>query len=257
MPCRPKFILLVMLFIFLLLGIGSQMAIADEESKPADTTAAAADTINPVKAALEDFHQVMAPLWHESFPRQDLEAIREKAPQLNDKLMILLRVQPPADLQQDEEKLRDFLAKRQELAFCVTQLNLAAKEGPDSSLASAFEKMHWAYEEVEKVFAEPIKELDSFHETVYFLWHKALPARDYETIRETAPVLKAEADSLAKVTLPQGCKVKKEEFDKKAAALKDAVYQFADKSEKGTEEEIDQSLRALHDRFVELNQLLR
>ncbi len=258
MQCGMRFKFSVVILCLLFLIIGSLAANAAEESKSADSTAVAVpDTVNRVKMALEDFHQVLVPLWHESFAQKDFKTIREKAPLLNDKLMILLRVQPPSELQQDEEKFRDFLGKRQELAFQVTQVNLAAKDGPDSALASAFEKMHWAYEEVDKVFAEPIKELDSFHETLYFLWHKALPERDYEAIRKTAPVLKAEADSLAKVTLPQGCKVKKEEFDKKAAALKDAVYQFADKSEKGTEEEIDQSLKTLHDRFAELNMLLR
>lgn len=257
MQCSLRFKFSVLIFCLLFLGIGFLAANAAEEDKPADSTAAVPDTVNRVKMALEEFHKILVPLWHESFAQKDFKTIREKAPLLNEKLMILLRVQPPAELQQDEEKFIDFMGKRQELAFQVTQVNLAAKDGPDSTLASAFEKMHWAYEEVDKVFAEPIKELDSFHETLYLLWHKALPERDYKTIRETAPVLKAEADSLVKVTLPQGCKVKKEEFDKKATALKDAVYRFADKSENGTEEEIDQSLKTLHDRFAELNMLLR
>jgi hypothetical protein len=255
---RPglTFKLSIILLVVFSAGIFSAAGRAQQKSAPADSAAADTGGVSPFMAALEDFHQVMAPLWHESFSEKDFEAIREKAPLLNDKLMVLLRVQAPAGLQQDEEKYRDFLGKRQELAFQVTQVNLAAKDGPDSTLASAFEKMHWAYEELGKVFAEPIKELDSLHETLYFLWHKALPERDYKAIKETAPVLKAEADSLMKAPVPQRCAEKKDEFDKRRTALKDAIYQFAAKCESGSEEEIDEALKGAHERFVDLNSLL-
>lgn len=222
-----------------------------------DSVSSAPDTAGLLRTAMDDFHQVLAPLWHESYAEEDFKTIREKAEVLQQKLMALIRVPAPADLSQDEEKLHTFLAKRQELAFHVIQVNLAAEEGPDSSLASAFESMHWAYEELEKFFAVQIKELDQFHETLYFLWHKALPERNYEAIKKTAPVIKAEIDSLMKVPVPTGCKIDKEEFEKRKAALKDAVYGFAETCEKGSEDDIDKSLRAVHDRFEELNQLLR
>jgi hypothetical protein len=256
--------LLKPLIIFLLVGSGLATARAEEETDPKEspraaeqTAPAALDTVDAVKVALEDFHQVMKPLWHESFPEQDYKTIREKAPLLREKLMTLIRVGPPAKLEQDEEKLRDYLGKRQELAFHVTQVNLAAQDGPDSTLASAFESMHWAYEELERVLAEPFKELESFHETLYFLWHKALPERDYQAIRETAQVLKAEADSLMKAPLPQNCKVKEEEFEKGKTALRDAVYQLAEKSAQGSQDDTDASLKLVHDKYVELNMLLR
>jgi hypothetical protein len=230
---------------------------AQQESAPADSVAADTGGVSPLMAALEDFHQAMAPLWHESITEDDLVAIRKNAPVLNEKLLVLLRVQPPAGLQQNEEKLRDFLGKRQELAFQVTQVNLAAKGGPDSTLASAFEKMHWAYEELHRVFVEPLEGWTSFNETLYFLWHRALPEGNYQAIKETAPVLQAEADSLMKAPVPQSHKEQKDEFEERRMALKDAVYLLAEKCKAGTEQEIDQSLKVAHDRFEELNELLQ
>jgi hypothetical protein len=206
---------------------------------------------------MDDFHAVLQPLWHESYPDEDFKTIREKAPLLQQKILALIRIPAPADLSGNEEKLHTFLSKRQELAFFVMELNRAAKDGPDSTLASAFESMHWGYEELEKFFAVQIEELDQFHETLYFLWHRALPARDYETIRKTAPIIKAEMDSLMKVPVPAGCNIKGEEFEERKAALKDAVYGFAQVCEKGTEDDIDAALKALHDRYAELNSLLR
>jgi hypothetical protein len=260
--CSLKLSLVLALFF---IGFCFLVARADEKSisakdNPAETketVSSAADTTDPLKMALEEFHQVMAPLWHQAFPKKDFKTVREKAPLLQEKLMNLLRLKNPAYLEKDEEKLDSFLSKRQELAFQVSQVNLAAKDTVDSTLASNFEKMHWAYEELEKVFAVPIKELDKFHETLYYLWHKALPGKDYDAIKETIPVLKAEVDSLTKAPLPYGCAKKKDEFEKKKSALKDAVYQLAESSQKGGPEDIDKSLVAVHEKFVELNLFLR
>jgi hypothetical protein len=259
MRCSPSFKVSLIL-VFLFVGLSFMLAKADEESTPAQTdqsVSAAPDTADLLRKAMDDFHEVLMPLWHESFAEEDFKTIREKAPLLQEKIMTLIRVPAPAELSQDEEKLREFLSKRQELAFNVMQVNLEAKDGPDSSLTTAFEKMHWSYEELEKFFAVQIKELDQFHETLYFLWHRALPERNYEAIKETAPVFKTEADSLMKIPLPSACKVKGEDFEKSKAALRDAVYALATSCEKGTEDDIDKSLRAVHDRFAELNSLLR
>ncbi|MGB7061707.1 MAG: hypothetical protein WBF13_05050 [Candidatus Zixiibacteriota bacterium] len=254
-----------LILISLFVALSFLWARADEKTGSAtessgerdDSVSAAPDTADLLRAAMDDFHEVLRPLWHESFAEEDFKTIREKAPLLQEKIMTLIRVPAPAELSQDEEKLREFLAKRQELVFFVMEVNLAAKDGPDSTLAFAFESMHWGYEELEKFFAVQIDELDQFHETLYFLWHRALPARDYEAIKKTAPVIKAEIDSLMKVAVPTGCNIKGEEFEKRKAALKDAVYGLAETCEKGSEDEIDKNLSAVHERFEELNRLLR
>lgn len=259
---------LVLLMVFLFVSVGWILPVVRAEDKTVsaeeasaqtgETVSSAPDTTDLLRMAMDDFHNVMAPLWHESFPKDDFKAIREKAPVLKEKLMTLLKVKLPSDLEQDQEKLETFLAKRQELTFHVSQVARTAADRVDTALASAFERMHWAYEEMEKVFAVSIKELDKFHETLYFLWHKALPAKDYDAIRETTPVLKAEVDSLMKAPLPYGCAKKKDEFEKRKATLKDAVYQLAEVSQKETEgKKIDQALEVMHQKFMELNMFLR
>ncbi|UCB51584.1 MAG: hypothetical protein JSV10_06200 [Candidatus Zixiibacteriota bacterium] len=256
---------LSLILIFLFAGLSSLSANADEKTGSAagssgekdDSLSSAPDTADLLRIALDDFHAVLRPLWHESYAEEDFKSIREKAPVLQQKILALIRIPAPAELSQDEGKLNTFLSKRQELAFNVMELNRAAKDGHDSTLASAFESMHWTYEELEKFFAVQIEALDQFHETLYFLWYRALPERKYGVIRETAPVIKAEVDSLMKVPVPSGYNIKKDEFEKKKVALKDAVYTFAQTCEKGTEDDIDAALKATHDRFAELDSLLR
>jgi hypothetical protein len=247
------------LSILLIIVLSFVTAFAEEEIELTEkSTSSERDTTDFLRMTMNDFHDVMAPLWHQAFPEGDYQTIREKAPLLKEKLMSMLKVQLPSYLKQDEEKLETFLGKRQELAFHVSEVVQAATDSADSSLASAFERMHWAYEEMEKVFAVPIKELDGFHETLYFLWHKALPNEDYDAIKKTAPVMKAEVDSLMKVPLPYGCAEKKDEFEKKKTALKDAVYQLAQACEEGDDQkEIKEAVGLVHDKFVEINRFLR
>ncbi len=261
-----RWLTLWLVFVFVSVGFGLSVLQAEDKTSSAqetstqaqETVSSAPDTTNLLRMAMDNFHEVMAPLWHEAFPKEDFKAIREKAPLLKEKLMTLLKVKLPSDLEKNQEKLESFLAKRQELASGVSQVAQAATGTVDSTLASAFEQMHWAYEELEKIFAVPIEELDKFHETLYFLWHKAMPAKDYDTIRKTTPVLKAEVDSLMKAPLPYGCAKKKDEFEKRKTALKDAVYQLADVSEKEADgKKIEEALDVMHQKFVELNMFLR
>lgn len=250
---------------FLFVGLSFLLAKAVEKTasptetltKTEPTVSSASDTTDSLKMAMDEFHQVLATLWHQTFPEKDFQTIREKAPLLQEKLMRLAQVKLPTYLEWDKEKLDSFLSKRQYLIVSVDHVVRAAADTVDSSLASAFVEMHWAYEELEKVFAVPIEELDNFHETLYFLWHKALPQKDYEAIRKTTPVLKTEVDSLMKASLSRNFPIKKEEFEKKRALLKDAVYQLAEVCEKASDEKIEEALSLVHDRFVELNLLLR
>jgi hypothetical protein len=252
-------LIFTVLFIYLLFALSSAAAFADEKIVlTADSTSSDRDTTDFLRMTINDFHDVMAPLWHQAFPQGDFKSIREKAPLLKDKLMAMLKVKLPSYLEHDQEKLESFLGKQQELTFHVSEVVQAASDSTDSSLALAFERMHWAYEQLEKVFAVPIKELDSFHETLYFLWHKALPKGDYDVIKQTVPVIKAEVNSLMRVSLPYGCTKKKDEFDKRKTALKDAVYQLAQACDNGRDEnKIKEAVGLVHDKFVEINRFLR
>jgi hypothetical protein len=222
---------------------------------PVKTDSTTQDTTDQLTKAMNDFHSILYPLWHESYPNKDYKSIREKAPLFQQKLMVLIRIPAPDNM--EEAKREAFFTKRQELAFYVDQYIKAAADTVDSTLASAFEKMHWGYEELSKVFMVEIKQLDSFHETLYYLWHKALPEKDYEAVKKTVLVLKAEMDSLMLVKLPGSCYDIKDDFEAKRAALKDAVYQLVDVTQKGTEKQIDDALTLMHEKFMDLSSVLK
>jgi hypothetical protein len=262
-------ICMIFVFLFLSLSLGwakdeqkttsPKDSVAKTETPPkgevGKSNSSASDTLDLFTKAMNDFHEVLAPVWHETYPKKDFKSIREQAPLFQKKFFVLARAPLPNNL--EKEKLDSLLAKRQMLSFYVSQFGMAAADAEDSALASTLEQMHGAYEELVGVFAVEIKELDSFHETLYFIWHDALPKKNYSAIKETVPVLKTEIDSLMKVSLPYGCQKDKEEFEKKRTALKDAVYQVALVCQKGTNQQIEEALDLMHERFMELNMLLR
>jgi hypothetical protein len=261
---------LSLIFAFLFLSMNFCSAKTDQKTAPKDSVAktettvkiekeeidvSVKDTTDQFTKAMDDFHSILAPVWHEAYPNKDFKTIREKAPLFSNKLFVLFRAPLPTNL--EKEKLDSLMSKKQNLSFYVSQLGQAAADTVDSILGLALEQMHKAYEELDKVFAVEIKELDSFHETLYFLWHDALPNKNYDAIKQTVPVLKTDVDTLMKVPLPYGCQQKKEEYDKKKTALKNAVYQLSTICQKGTNQKIDEALTLVHEKFMELNMFLR
>lgn len=222
---------------------------------PAKADATAPDTTDQLTRAMNGFHSILYPLWHEAYPQKDFKAIREQAPAIRQKLMALIVIPAPDNMA--EAQRESLFTKRQELAFYVDQYEKAAADSSDSVVAASFETMHWGFEELEKVFILEIKQLDSFHETLYSLWHKTLPAKDYKAVKSNVPVLKAEMDSLMAYKLPGICQGIKEDFEAKRTALKDAVYQLADICQKGTNKQIDEAVTLLHEKYMDLSSVLQ
>ena len=94
---------LSLILLFLFAGLSFLSAMADEQTastEEGDTLVAAPDTANLLRRTMDDFHAVLQPLWHESYPEEDLKTIREKAPLLQEKIMALIRVPAPAEFSQ-------------------------------------------------------------------------------------------------------------------------------------------------------------
>jgi hypothetical protein len=48
-----------------------------------------AEELSAQVAELDGIHEIMRPLWHDAFPARDFDAIREMAPQFEEKLVAL------------------------------------------------------------------------------------------------------------------------------------------------------------------------
>lgn len=104
---------------------------------------------------LKAFHDVMAKMWHEDFPKDDWKAIRTATPQLKKATDALVAAKLPASYQ---PRAAQFEVDVKLLAASVENVIKAGNGADDGALKQAVIKMH-----------------EAFHDVAYNLNRKALP----------------------------------------------------------------------------------
>ena len=102
----------------------------------------------PAVPAVEDFHTILHPLWHEALPKADFPAIIAAAPKFAQQREMILQVQLPQRLQ---GKAAAFDEKRKALSLAVDAYLEACKKKNQTLIKDRFSKMHEAYENLEAV----------------------------------------------------------------------------------------------------------
>jgi hypothetical protein len=146
-----------------------------------------------------------------------------------------------------------FEQKRQALALATAKLDTVAKGTDDSLLALTVEELHTAYEQLVRVIAPRMMEIESFHLVLYPLWHQALPNSDYAAIKTAMPVLNAHMDTLMSAPVPEWLKDKETAISEKRAALKTAVDELGTACQSGSDADIKTKMTAMHERFRALD----
>lgn len=95
-----------------------------------------------------------------------------------------------------------------------------------------------------------VKEYDEFHQLLHPLQHEALPAKDYQRIRSNSAELLKRGHAIVRVGVPKGMAAKDvEEFRRELRKFDNALDKFAEHSQKGTDEQLENSFSAVHDSF--------
>ncbi|MCJ7497797.1 MAG: hypothetical protein MUO78_06655, partial [candidate division Zixibacteria bacterium] len=151
------------------------------------------------------------------------------------------------------EKKEDFEKKRDALSIAVKDLEEKAKGNDNEALLKATENLHTAYEQLGRVFAPRVKQLESFHLILYPLWHEALPNKDFKAIISAAPALQEKVDTLMNVQLPEKLKVIAPQFIEKRKALKTSVDELVKACNKKDNKKIEEKLDKMHTAYQELD----
>jgi len=102
-----------------------------------------------------------------------------------------------------------------------------------------------------------VKEYNEFHQTLHSLQHEALPAKDFQRIRSNAGELLKRGDAIVRLGVPKnmaGARV--DAFRRELKKFKDALGKFRQRSQKGTDEQLEVSFGAVHDSFEMLAGML-
>jgi hypothetical protein len=209
-----------------------------------------AEMSKPRLEGLKEFHDILAPVWHTAYPDKNYQAIREAVPAFKEKMEVINKAELPGFFR---EKKGDFEKKREALSNAVLTLGEESKGNDNEALLKATENLHTAYEQLVRIFAPRVKELESFHLVLYPLWHEALPNKDFKAIISAAPALQEKVDTLMNVQLPEKLKEIAPQFIEKRKALKASVEELIKACNKKDNKKIEEKLDKMHTAYQSLD----
>jgi hypothetical protein len=204
----------------------------------------------PGVEGLREFHEVLYPVWHEFLPNGDYESIRKAVPEFKKNMEIVKKAELPLFYQHVKD---DFERKRENLALSIERLDSVAQTKDDKKLEEAVENMHSAFEQMARVLAPRMKEMEQFHLVLYPLWHEAMPNKNYQAIKEAVPSLESKMDALMKAEIPKDFKDIETPIIEKREALGKAVEDLANVCRKNKDNEIIDKLTQMHDSYRALD----
>ena len=187
--------------------------------------------------ALQDFHTIIFPLWHKAYPAKDTAALRRFVPQIKAKTETLNQARLPGILRDQEAQWNSELKKFNALTDNYYQ----ACAGNDAeAMLKAAENLHRGYEALNRVVKPFVPEMEAYHQTLYIIYHKLYPKKEYKAIAALMDKLVGQADAVTKVpedkisrrlkeAAPAYYSVSKELYDN-TVALKDALLKKQSKS---------------------------
>lgn len=106
-------------------------------------------TIRPVSPELDDFHQQLYKLYHYHMPEYDLPMIRSATSAMQERIEPLKESKLPERLADRQERFDEAVSV---LASAVDDLAETVKKDDREAIERAVEKVHTAYQRVEKIF---------------------------------------------------------------------------------------------------------
>ena len=201
---------------------------------------------------LEDFHQIIYPIWHTAYPAKDFEVLKALVNSVDDYSQKIFIASLPGILRDKKEQWDSGIAM---FRNAVMDYDKAVKDNNNEELLLAAEELHSKYENLIRVVRPPVKEVDLFHQILYKIYHYYLPEHDYNNIIMLGSELNYKAELITQANLPYEFKSKKERFDSLAVQLYNATEELKNLSDKAKSVTIDTTVEKIHAKYQELYEL--
>ena len=198
---------------------------------------------------LTAFHEIIYPIWHTAYPEKDYAALRSYWPEVKRLAESIYSARLPGILHEKQAKWDQALA---ELRKSVDAYLAAAAGTDDAALLGAAEVLHAHYEMMVRTIRPALLEVDDFHKTLYVVYHKYLPGKDYAKITEASGDMLTKAEAITKATLPKRLESKAQAFSTAAQELLEATKALAETSKSGQGEAIAAAVELVHTRYQAL-----
>jgi hypothetical protein len=165
---------------------------------------------------LEQFHEVIMPMWHTAYPARDYAALRKISKDVEAGVAKIADVKLPGILREKEAAWTKGIA---ELKAAAAAYSRAAAGTDDKALLLAAENLHTAYEAQGQIIRPVVPEMNDFHKTLYVVQHTYVPAKKWADVCKVSGELQTRAEAIAKATLPKRVESRAEAFKKETAQL--------------------------------------
>jgi hypothetical protein len=193
--------------------LGIVCALVLTVAAPAQTPPAETSSNIPELSA---FHEIIYPIWHSAYPNKDYAALRGFVPRVNELASKIYAAKLPGILRDKEAKWKDGVAA---FKASVDAYSKAAAGTDNQALLTAAETLHSKYEATVRLINPVLPEMDAFHQALYVVYHKYLPAKEYDNIRGATADLVTKAEAAAKAALPARLAAKTEAYKTAVAEL--------------------------------------
>ena len=148
--------------------------------------------------ALTDYHDVIHPLWHDAWPNGDLAMVGTLLPEAKRNQDALEKAVLPGILRDKQEAWQTGVAS---MRAALTEVEKGLAAGDQQATLDAVERLHAAYERLVRLIRPPIKELDAYHQELYRVVHRLVPAGDVAAMPAAAAALVERCTSLQQAKL--------------------------------------------------------
>jgi len=229
--------------LFLLLTI--VLSLYAQENKNDETKA-------EVKELIE-FHDVIYKLWHTAWPEKNISMMKSLMRPIDEGFEKIKYAELPGILRDKKEKWDEGVRK---LDAIIERYRAALVKNDTSAVLKAAEQLHSQYEYLVRIIKPVIKELDSFHQELYMLYHYYITDYDYDKIKKSAEILKTKMNELMNAKLPVRLENKKKEFNKYKIELNNTVKKLNSLVKKGNvKKDIINAVEEVHSKYQNLEKI--
>jgi valyl-tRNA synthetase len=231
-----KIINIIMLISFLSLG----MILAEDVSEK---------DLESNVPELEEFHSIIYQIWHNAYPAKDIKALKSYVEEVNKHFAKLEKAKLPGILRDKRDAWDKGIA---EFKKRVEEYNIATASNEPQNILDAAESLHAAFEHMVRIIHPVAPQIEEFHKSLYIIYHKYLPEKKYEEIKNVSDDMVKKAEEIVKVSLPVSLASKTEEFKKAAAILLQNTKKFTEACKSNSEKAIDEAINEMHTSYQKL-----
>jgi hypothetical protein len=206
---------------------------------------------------LNKFHEIIYPIWHDAYPAKDYSALKSFVPKIKSSVESINKAKLPGILRDKEVEWKTML---DELNTSAQNYYTAANNNDNEALLSAAERIHTAYERMNRVIRPAIKEIDDYHQVLYIIYHKFYPDDKFEEISKLTSDLTSKAEAILnypKDRLKQRLGDNIAKYDSAAKQLLNATINLKEALNGSDTQKKKEAVESVHKAYLDLDSIFK